>query len=252
MVATLRICGDAASRQDWARAGWLFLIAGSAATWARVAIGPMRTLPSGAAAIFASPGIDLRSTTRGGSTRRSFRWSSRSMPPALSTAPGFSETSSRAWATLVARAYSKAFISAPPRFGQGGEDPVGGDGQGTHAGAGRVEHGVGHRAQRGDDARLSDPGRRRVVPRVGDLGDDGHRLEHVLRQENLVGLEVGVDHRADVAVQHAVLEERPRHALDHRADDLALGREHVDGEAAVVDGDDLEDAHLARLRVHLD
>src|SRR5947207_15552802 len=100
------------------------------------------------------------------------------MPPALSTAPGFSERSSRAWATLEARASSKAFMSAPPRFGQGGQDPVGGDRQRAHAGAGGVEDGVGAGAQRGDEARLADAGGRGVVPRFANLGADRPRLDH--------------------------------------------------------------------------
>ena len=47
------------------------------------------------------------------------------------------------------------------------------------------------------------------------------------------------------AVEDAVLEERPRHALDHGPDDLALRGQGVDGNPAVVHGHDLQHADVA-------
>src|SRR5260221_13848813 len=180
MVATLRICGEAASPQARARAGCVFWIAGCAAPLARVTRGPIRSPPSGSATILSRPAIVLRSTTRGGSIRCSFRWSSRSMPPAFSTPPAFSASSSRASAVLVACASSKRFMSRPPRFGQGLEDPVGGHGQGAHAGPGGVVDRVRDRAQGGHEARLADAGGRGVVAPVGEWEYECDRLEHLL------------------------------------------------------------------------
>src|SRR5260221_7340400 len=180
MVATLRIWGEAASPQARARAGCVFWTVGCAATFASVTSGPIRSEPSGSAATWSRPAILFRSTTRGGSRRCSFKWSSRSIPPAFSTAPFFSASSSRASAVLVACASSKRFISRPPRFGQGLEDPVGGHGQGAHAGPGGVVDRVRDRAQGRHEARLANAGGRGVVAPVGEWEYECDRLEHLL------------------------------------------------------------------------
>ena len=73
MVATLRIWGEAASPQAWARARWVDRTPAWAATSARVARGPMRSEPSGCGAMSRIPATDFRSTTRGVSTRCSLR-----------------------------------------------------------------------------------------------------------------------------------------------------------------------------------
>ena len=72
-----------------------------------------------------------------------------------------------------------------------------------------------------------------------------------LRAEHLVLIEVRVEHAARPGVEPAVLEQRPRDAVEDAAVDLALHRERVDQPAALLHGDDLEHADDAGLGVDL-
>ncbi len=188
------------------------------------------------------PGTDLRSTTRGGSTRCSLRWSRRSMPPALSTLPGFSARSSRACGEGRGPGQLEAIHVRPSScLGERGQHAVGGDGAESRTRAPvALKTALATAARVGTIGGSPMPAADVLLPTLATRGEDRHRLEHVVGRKDLVRLEVGVHHRADVAVEDAVLEERPRDALDHRADDLALGGERVHGKPAVVDGDHLD------------
>ena len=79
--------------------------------------------------------------------------------------------------------------------------------------------------------------------------DDRDDLRHVDRAGDLVHVHVRVHHRAGLAIEDAVLEQREADALDHRAADLVLDRVAIDRQADVLQGDDLLHADDARLDV---
>src|ERR1700693_2013028 len=92
----------------------------------------------------------------------------------------------------------------------------------------------------------------RVVDAVPDGHEDDLDLRNVARPDDLILVNVGVDHAAGRAVEDPVLVERVVNALYDAPMYLALRGQRVDDEAAVVDGDDSLHAHEPRLRVHFD
>jgi len=98
----------------------------------------------------------------------------------------------------------------------------------------RVEEGAGDGPGRGDRRRLAEGAHALLA--AGP--EDGLDVRHVGGAGDAVPLEVRVDHRADVAVQDPLLEEREADALDDGADDLALGGLAADRRAARLDRDD--------------
>src|SRR5262249_34421544 len=89
-----------------------------------------------------------------------------------------------------------------------------------------------------------------VVDAVPDRHERDVDVGDVEGAGDLVHLDIRVDHAAAFLVEDAVLEQRVRHPLDHAALDLALDGEGVDGDAAVVDGDDALAAALAVGEIH--
>src|SRR6202008_4295227 len=106
------------------------------------------------------------------------------------------------------------------------------------AGADRVGDGVGDRSGGRHGGRLADSHGGGVVDPVVDGHENGFDLRHVERAGDLVLLHVGVDHEPAGLVQNAVFVKSVGETLDDATLNLALRRQRVDDQPAVVHGDD--------------
>ena len=121
----------------------------------------------------------------------------------------------------------------------------------THAEPGqRVDDRVDHRRRGADRAGLADALDAELVGRRRRHGVAERDRRHVAgRRHQVLGQRAGLE--VAVRVVHGLLEQRLGEALHDSAVDLPVDDQRVDLDAAVVDGDVLEDIDAARLRVDL-
>ncbi len=180
----------------------------------------------------------------------SFIRSSRSIPPALTAASGVELVERLIDGGAVDKRELVHACTSPCTLPSAVSTLAGVMGMLAHANARRVVEGVADgRGQRDDAGGLADACRIGRALRDVVFDQDDLDLRHFARAEDLVVLEIGVQHVASVPVHDALLEEGVRDALEDAAVDLADDARGVDGTSAVVRSEDLLDVHAAGLGV---
>src|ERR1051325_2869432 len=121
------------------------------------------------------------------------------------------------------------------------QDLVGCHRQLAHAHAARIEHRIHDRAERGTDAAFPNPDHRLAFVFIID---ERHHLGHLQTSRQLVIAQARIEHHAEMRIHHAPFPQRHPERLNHAAIDLALHRQTIQRQAAVLDMD-----HLDRLDV---